>query len=66
MSAGFVGRHVVDLLDLSTDVFLEVQDQRYSSILYLIDRILLMGFIFEAKSKFSRKSAENLFANILA
>ena len=30
MSAGFAGRHVVGFWDLSIDVFLEVQNQRYS------------------------------------
>ena len=30
MSADFAGQHVVDLADLSIDVFLEVQDERYS------------------------------------
>ena len=30
MSAGFAGRHVVGFGDLSIDVFLEVQDNKYS------------------------------------
>ena len=30
MPAGFAGRHVVGLGDLSIDVFLEVQNKRYS------------------------------------
>ena len=30
MSVGFAGRHVVDFEDLSIDVFLEVQNKRYS------------------------------------
>ena len=30
MSAGLAGRHVVDFEDLSIDVFLEVQNKRYS------------------------------------
>ena len=30
MSAGFAGRHVVGLGDLSVDVFLEVKNKRYS------------------------------------
>ena len=30
MSAGFAGRHVVGVGDLIIDVFLEVQNQRYS------------------------------------
>ena len=40
MSAGFAGRHVVGFGDLSIDVFLEVQNQSYSWILYLIDYIV--------------------------
>ena len=39
MSAGFAGRHVVDFWDLNIDIFLEVQDNKYSLILYLIDYI---------------------------
>ena len=39
MSVGFAGRHVVGFEELSIDVFLEVQDKRYSQILYLIDYI---------------------------
>ena len=39
MSAGFAGRHVVRFEDLSIDIFLEVQNKRYSQILYLIDYI---------------------------
>ena len=30
MSAGFAGRHVVDFEDLNIDIFLEVQDKKYS------------------------------------
>ena len=40
MSAGFADRHVVGLGDLSIDVFLEVQNERYSQTLYLIDYIV--------------------------
>ena len=40
MSAGFAGRHVVGFEDLSIDVFLEVQNKRYSQILYLIDYVV--------------------------
>ena len=39
MSAGFAGRHVVGFGDLSIDISLEVQNKRYSQILYLIDYI---------------------------
>ena len=37
MSVGEAGRHVVGFLDLFIDVFLEIQNKRYSKILYLID-----------------------------
>ena len=40
MSAGEAGRHVIGFGDLSIDVFLKVQNQRYSKILYLIDYIV--------------------------
>ena len=50
MSAGFAGRHVVGAGDLSVDVFLDVQNQRYCQILYLL-AILRMGFIYDIKSK---------------
>ena len=53
-------RHVVGFGDLHIDVFLEVQNKRYSQILYLI-----MVFIYGIRYKFSRQSAENLFPNIL-
>ena len=36
MSAGFAGGHVVGFGDLSMDVFLEVQNKRYTYICYLI------------------------------
>ena len=42
MLAGFAGRHVVDFGDLNIDIFLEVQDKRYSQILYLIDYVVLV------------------------
>ena len=37
MFAGEAGQHVVGFLDFFIDMFLEVQDKRYSQILYLID-----------------------------
>ena len=40
MSAGEAGRDVVGFLDLFIDVFLEVQNKRSSSILYLIDYVV--------------------------
>ena len=39
MPAGFADRHVVGCVDLSIDVLLEVQNERYSQILHLIDYI---------------------------
>ena len=39
MSAGFAG-HVVGFGDLNVDIFLEVQNKRYSQILYLIDYVV--------------------------
>ena len=51
--------------DWSIDVFLEVQDQKYRWILYLIDSIAY-GLTYDIKSKCSRTCAENLFPNILA
>ena len=39
MSAGFAGRHEVGLGNLSIDVFLDAQNKKCSSILYLIDYI---------------------------
>ena len=40
MSAGEAGRHVVGFLDLFIDIFLEVQNKRYSQILYIIDYVV--------------------------
>ena len=40
MSAGFAGRHVVGLGDLSIDIFLEVQNKSYSQIWCLIDYVV--------------------------
>ena len=39
MSAGFAGQHVVGFGDLSIEVFVEVHNQKYRQILYLIDCI---------------------------
>ena len=65
MSAGFASQHVVGFGDLSIDVFLEVQDKRYSQILYLIDYIAY-GLRLLYKIYSSKNYAENLFTNILA
>ena len=65
MSAGEAGRHVVGFLDFFIDVFLEVQNKRYSEILYLIDYIAY-GLNLWYEIYFSRKSAENQFPYILA
>ena len=40
MLAGFAGQHVVSFEDLNIDIFLEVQNKRYSQILYLIDYVV--------------------------
>ena len=40
MSAGVACRHVVDFGDLNIDIFLEVQNTRYTQILYLIDYVV--------------------------
>ena len=45
MLAGFAGQHVVSVEDLNIDMFLEVQNQKYSQILYLIDYVV-PGFHF--------------------
>ena len=39
-TAGEAGRHIVGCLDLFIDIFLEVQNKRYSQILYLIDQVV--------------------------
>ena len=46
MLAGFAGQHVVSCEDLNIDSFLEVQNKRYSKILYLIDYVV-PGFHFQ-------------------
>ena len=43
--AGFAGQHVVSVEDLNIDIFLEVQNKKYSQILYLIDYVV-PGFHF--------------------
>jgi hypothetical protein len=60
----FAGRRVVGFRHFFINVFLEVQDKKYSSILYLIDYVA--HGIYGMKFKCSRKCAGNLFANILA
>ena len=40
MLAGFAGQHVVSFEDLNIEIFLEVQNKRYSQILYLIDYVV--------------------------
>ena len=39
MLAGEAGQHVVGFEDLSIDIFLEVQNEKYSQIVYLTDYI---------------------------
>ena len=40
MSAGEARRHVVGFLDFFIDIFLEVQNEKYNQILYLIDCVV--------------------------
>ena len=40
MLAGFAGQHVVGFLDFFIDIFLEVQNKKYSQILYLIHYVV--------------------------
>ena len=40
MLAGFAGQHVVSFEDLNIDIVLEVQNTRYSQILYLIHYVV--------------------------
>ena len=65
MSTGFARRHVVGLLDFFIDVFLKVQNKKYSKVLYLIDYIVY-GLHLCHKVQISGQSAENPFPNILA
>jgi hypothetical protein len=57
---GFAGRHLVGVHDSLIDVFLEVQDNRYSKMLLLIEYIA-----YGIRSKYSRTCAETLSKNIL-
>ena len=59
MLAGSAGQHVVGFWDLNIDIFLEVQDQKYSYILYLLDDIA-PGPQFWYKLEFSPEIAQNL------
>ena len=58
MSARFAGRHVVGFRNLSIDMFLEVQDQRYSQTFYLIDYIA-HGLHLSCKIKIFKKLCRN-------
>ena len=40
MLAGEAGQYVVSFEDLNIDIFLEVQNKRYSQILYLMDYVV--------------------------
>ena len=51
MSAGEAGRHVVGFPYFFIDVLLEVQNTRYSKILYLID-YLAYGLIYDTRSNY--------------
>ena len=58
-SAGEAGRGIIDFLDFSIDISLEVQNKKYNQILYLLDYIA-PGHQFQYKSKLSSKIAQNL------
>jgi hypothetical protein len=58
-SAGEVGSG-----DISTDVFLEFQDERYSQMLYLIDYIAY-GLHLEFKTKITKECIQTLSKSIL-
>ena len=57
MLAGEAGQHVVSFEDLNIDIFLEVQNKRYSQILYLIDYVIPVLY-FWTKKKNPGKWAE--------
>ena len=54
MLAGFAGQHVVSFEDLNIDLSLEVQNKRYSQILYLIGYVV-PGLHFWKKNRFPGK-----------
>jgi hypothetical protein len=65
ISAGFASRHVMGFEDLSIDDFLEVQNERYSQILYLIDYIaygLHLWYQIWIFKEMCRKPISNLLA----
>ena len=64
VSAGFAGQHVVDFGDLNIDIFLEVQDKKYSQRLYLIDYIAY-GFHLWYNINIQGYLLKTNFANIL-
>ena len=59
MSAGFAGRHVVGFEDLNINIFLKIQNKRYSQILYLIDYVV-PGLHFWQKNSISKEMGQNL------
>ena len=65
VSAGFACRRVVGLGDSSTDAFLDVENEKYSRRLYLIDYIVY-GLHLRIELQYSGKCAEDLFPSILA
>ena len=58
-SAGFAGRRIMDFWDLSIDMSLEVQNQKYNWILYLLDYIA-PGLQFQYNFEFSPKITQHL------
>ena len=58
MLAGSDGQHVVGFGDLNIDIFLEVQNKRYSQILYLIDYVA-PGLHFWKNNSISMEISQN-------
>ena len=54
-----MGFGLVSFEDLNIDIFLEVQNKRYSQMLYLIDYIV-PGLHFWYKNSISREMGQNL------
>ena len=64
MTAGFAGRHVVGFEVLSMDVFLELQNKRYSQILYLIDYVVPgLHFWYSISREIDESLEKSRFAN---
>ena len=62
MLAGEAGQQVVSFEDLTIDIFLEVQNNKYGQVLYLID-YGVPGLHFWQKNSISREMGPNLNKN---